>query len=570
MKKEFIDSIYEHNKTVEGREFLYHELSKKEKLQWQEIEKADIGNWTEIFSTRAKEHQKSVVIKEVDTQKSFSYKTLEENSEKIKNFILTHIDAYKIGLNYHNSFAFMATLIAINKSGRLAVLFNNREPKNRIKALAIHAKVQHVFGNTIEGLKHFDIDEILNEYQEEEPKYSILKTTLEHPAFVIFTSGTSGPSKPALFSHRRMVGAGVAWSLRTALSKEDNCYIPLPLYHGNALAVAFSAVVYAGATATLRSKFSVSSFWNDINTHQCSHMVYIGELWRYLINHKSSTNPNKFLKVIFGNGLNLELWNAVVDNYNIKHVVEHFGATEMPSGALTNWINVAGFCGYLPLNDPRLQEMVLVDDRFKVVKNNQNGEALFLVPTGKYRGYLDSTLDAPKLHKNLFTKNDVWWKSGDLLRVNEEGFYTFVERLGDTYRFKGENVACVDVEVAIREAQNFDEVVVYGIELPSIEGKIGMASLVSNSFKIQEANSLLKSLKNRLANHALPYILRLQTQKHTTTSTLKIQKSHLAKEGLNKALDVPHYFLINGAYRHLKKEDLDKLLNSKIILGAKS
>ena len=570
MKKEFIDSIYEHNKTVNGREFLYNELSKKEALCWHKIDKKQIDNWTKLFSQKANEHLNKIVIKEVETQKKFSYKELNEASEKIKNFILNHIDGYKIGLNYHNSFAFIATLIGINKSGRLAILFNNREPKKRVEHLAKNAKISSVFGNKIEGFKHFDIDTILDEYQIKEAQYTVLKTSLDDSAFVIFTSGTSGPSKPALFSHRRMVGAGIAWSLRTAMSSDDNCYIPLPLYHGNALAVAFSAVIYSGATAILRTKFSVSSFWRDINAHQCSHMVYIGELWRYLLNRKNDDNPNQYLKVIFGNGLNLELWNKVINKYDIKHVVEHFGATEMPSGALTNWMNVAGFCGYLPLNDPRLQEMVLVNEKFKSVEKEQKGEALFLVPTGEYRGYLDSTLDASKLYKNLFTQNDVWWKSGDLLRVNNKGFYTFIERLGDTYRFKGENVACVDVEVAIREAQSFEEVVVYGIELPSIEGKIGMASLVSNSFELEEANSLLRSLKKSIANHALPYILRVQTQKHATTSTLKIQKAHLAKEGLYYALELPHYFLIDGEYKRLQKENLNKILNSQIILGAKS
>ena len=570
MKKEFIKSIYEKNETIEGRESLYHKLSEVELECWQEIEKLHLKNWTTLFSKQVKKYAKNIVIREVETGRNFTYQELEEASDKIKNFILSNVKESKIGLNYHNSFAFIATLIGINKSGRLAILFNNREPENRIKTLANNAEVQYVFGNRIEGLKHFDIDKILNEYQEKATQYSILETTLENPAFVIFTSGTSGPSKPALFSHRRMVGAGVAWSLRTAMESSDNCYIPLPLYHGNALAVAFSSVIYSGATAVLRPKFSVGSFWKDINEYECSHMIYIGELWRYLINQKTTTNPNKFLKVIFGNGLNRALWNSVVERYEIEHVVEHFGATEMPSGALTNWMNVAGYCGYLPLNDARLQEMVLVDETFNPIEKNQNGEALFLVPTGEYRGYLDSTLDAPKLHKNLFTQNDVWWKSGDLLHVNEEGFYTFVERLGDTYRFKGENVACVDVEVAIREVQPFDEVVVYGIELPSIEGKIGMASVVTTSFTLKDANTLLKSLKNRLANHALPYILKVQAEKHTTTSTLKIQKAHLAKEGLNNALESPHYYLIDGKYKLLEQNDLEELLNSKIILGAKS
>jgi len=224
----------------------------------------------------------------------------------------------------------------------------------------------------------------------------------------------------------------------------------------------------------------------------------------------------------------------------------------------------------LPPSEPRLQEMVLVDETFKAVEVNQNGEALFLVPNGHYKGYLNPKLDETKIYKNLFVKNDVWWKSGDLLQVNENGFYTFIERLGDTYRFKGENVACVDVEEAIRESGSFEEVVVYGIEFPSIDGKIGMASLVLNSnFSLQDANILLEKLQQKLANHAFPYILRIQKEKHQTTSTLKIQKAHLAKNATDDFSRFLHYILLNGSYLELDDLIIDRLLKSEIILGGK-
>lgn len=569
MNSELLQKIRSHHQTTEGREKLFYELGDIESDIWAEIESQKITNWATRFSRIAAEGQKKSVITEVDTGETYSYGELESASEKIKNFILATTDDHHIGLHYPNSFAFMAALIGINKAGRIAILFNNREPQERLVRLAETTSVRRVLGVPIGELEHYAIEKIIESEQSYQPRYGAHPTTLDDPAFVIFTSGTSGPSKPALFSHRRMIGAGVAWGLRTGMESSDSCYIALPLYHGNGLAVAFSAVLLSGATAVVRRKFSVTHFWEDINRYGCSHMVYIGELWRYLVSaDKDGANLNRSLKVIFGNGLNRSLWEEVVRRYGIEHVVEHFGATEMPAGALTNWFDILGYCGYLPPDDPKAQEMVLVDEALK--PNPHRGEALFVVPSGKYRGYMDERLDERKLIRNLFEEGDLWWRSGDLLERNAQGFFTFIERLGDTYRFKGENVACVDVEEAIRSAGRFDEVAVYGIALPSIDGKIGMASLVSSEpFGAEEANNLYEKLKDRVAPYALPYLLRVQKEKHPTTSTLKIQKAHLAKEGIERLLEMPHYLLLDDGYHPLDEDNYQDIIDGNTVLGIK-
>ncbi|MDD3592669.1 MAG: AMP-binding protein [Sulfurovum sp.] len=569
MNSELLQKIRSHHHTTEGREKLFYELADIESDIWAEIESRKITNWATHFSQIAAKAQKNTVIMEVERAASYSYKELEEASEKIKNFILATTDDHHIGLHYPNSFAFMAALIGINKAGRIAILFNHREPQERLAGLAETTSVKRVLGDPIGELEYHAIEKIIESEQKDGTKYGVHETTLEDPAFVIFTSGTSGPSKPALFSHRRMIGAGVAWGLRTGMESSDNCYISLPLYHGNGLAVAFSAVIFSGATAVLRPKFSVTHFWEDINGYGCSHMVYIGELWRYLVSaDKGGENPNRSLKVIFGNGLNKSLWEEVIQRYGIAHVVEHFGATEMPAGALTNWFDIPGYCGYLPPDDPKAQEMVLVDEAMH--PDRERGEALFVVPSGKYRGYMDERLDEKKLVRNLFKEGDLWWRSGDLLERNAQGFFTFVERLGDTYRFKGENVACVDVEEAIRSAGRFDEVVVYGIALPSIEGKIGMASMVSSEpFGAEDANTLYEKLKEKVAPYALPYLLRVQREKHRTTSTLKIQKAHLAKEGIERFQETPHYILLDDGYHPLDEHNYQGIMEGRIVLGTK-
>ncbi len=545
--------------------YRYIALAKREQNIWENIEKNLTSNWTQIWREKAEKYADNVVITEVATTNSFTYRELDEASENIANFIRAHIKEKRIGLYHDNAFDFLAALIGINKTGRLAVLFNTREPLGRIVELAKCAEVSVVFGNPIADLAHHDIPTLINtptqapipQGQASALMIADLPTTLDDAAFVIFTSGTSGPSKPALFSHRRMIGAGVAWSLRTFIVEEHSCYITLPLYHGNALAVAFSAVVMAGATAVLRPKFSVTQFFDDINTYHCSHMVYIGELWRYLLSTYHD-NPNHSLHTIFGNGLTKALWQKVTKRYAITHVVEHFGATEMPASALTNWFDKEGYCGYIPPSHPDALDVIMIDEEGI---ESQEGEAIFRVPKNSYRGYLDPALDAPKV---LERDGNLWWRSGDILRRNEEGFFTFVDRVGDSYRFKGENVASTDVESVLMKSGYCKEAVVYGVKFPHIDGKIGMASLVLKK-PIDEGFS--DFVQRELASYALPYFLRIRDTLHTTTSTLKIQKSHLAKEQIEGYHDKKHFVFYQGTYHQIDDKIYQALKSGEIILG---
>ena len=540
----------------------YHDMSQKEQKIWGNIEGNLTTNWTEIWQEKAKQYADNIVVTEVTTTNSFTYKELDNASENIANYIRAHIKDKRIGLYHDNAFDFLATLIGINKTGRLAVLFNTREPMARVVDMANRAEVKVVFGNPIKGLSYHDIPTLINT-PTQAPLYTAdLPTTLEDPAFVIFTSGTSGPSKPALFSHRRMIGAGVAWSLRTFMTQEDNCYITLPLYHGNALAVAFSAVVTAGATAVLRPKFSVTHFFEDINKYKCSHMVYIGELWRYLL-QTYHDNPNSSLRTIFGNGLTKELWNEVVSRYKIEHIVEHFGATEMPASALTNWMNEAGYCGYIPPSHPEYNDVIMIDEEGSEVAVGESGEAIFRVPKNSYSGYLDPALDSPK---TLERDGNLWWRSGDLLKRNAKGFFTFVDRVGDSYRFKGENVASLDVEAVLMKSGYCDEAVVYGIAFPHIDGKIGMASLV---LKKPLDKGFYLFIKEHLGSYALPYFLRISENLHKTTSTLKIQKKLLALEGAKGYHDKSHFVLFEEKYHTIDDTIFKRLQNGEIILGKK-
>jgi len=542
----------------------YRALAAEEARIWDGITRNYTSNWTEIFREKEKRYADNIVIRETQSGDAFTYRQLDRASDAVADYIRAHVPDRRIGLLFQNSFHFLAALIGINKTGRMAILFNTNEPMPRLQEMARSSEVSVVFGNPIEGLRHCDIAHAIATPTQAAIHTADHPSTLEDPAFVIFTSGTSGPSKPALFSHRRMIGAGIAWSLRTFMTQEHNCYITLPLYHGNALAVAFSAVITAGATATVRPKFSVTHFFDEINRFGCTHMVYIGELWHYLL-ERHEGNPNQTLHTIFGNGLHRSLWIEATKRYNIQHVVEHFGATEMPASALTNWMDVPGYCGYIPPNHPDSDDIKLIDEAGNEVETDIPGEAIFRVPGNRYRGYLDPTLDAPKL---LERDGLIWWRSGDLLRRNEEGFFTFVDRVGDSYRFKGENIASLDVEKVLLESGLVEEAVVYGITLPGVEGKIGMASILPKATPNGDhLGELLDYLKAHLAPYALPWFLRLQATPHSTTSTLKIQKKRLSEEGIKHFDESPHFMLHQGAYRPIDKTLFEKIMHQSITVG---
>ncbi len=550
--------------TYEAR---YTRLAEEEARIWEKTEGNYTANWTEFFEEKAAQYGENILIRETETGDAFTYRDLSVASDAVADYIRAHIPDRQIGLYYKNSFLFLAALIGINKTGRLAVLFNTNEPPARVAEMAKRSDVSTVLGNAVENCTRYDIQTLINTPTQAPVHIADYRTTLEDPAFVIFTSGTSGPSKPALFSHRRMIGAGVAWSLRTFMKEEHNCYITLPLYHGNALAVAFSAVVVSGATATVRPKFSVTHFFEDIERFGCTHMVYIGELWRYLLDRHPEKRATS-LHTIFGNGLHEALWKEVVSRYNISHVVEHFGATEMPASALTNWMDVPGYCGYIPPEHPDNADILLIDDAGHPVAPDIPGEAIFRVPNNRYRGYLDPALDAAKI---VMRDGMQWWRSGDLLKRNETGFFTFVDRVGDSYRFKGENIASLDIENVLMQSGLLEEAVVYGIRFPGIEGKIGMASVVPKTPLDDAAlDQLLTHLKKHLAAYALPWFLRIQHEKHPTTSTLKIQKKALSEAGISRYATSPHYLLHEGHYHLIDNLLYRRLMQGEIVPGRKS
>ncbi|MGE0430875.1 MAG: AMP-binding protein [Planctomycetota bacterium] len=529
--------------------------------RWNELSTAT--SWLDVWDARVDARGGATVAMEAGTGASWTYEALDAIADHVAAWVHGTGDRM-IALNSDNSLAFLAGAIGILKAGACGVLINTREPAERAAELARRAGCRHVLGTTgLPGLQHQRLDQVCQPSASIAPREWRAHVTLDDAAFIIFTSGTSGRSKAARFSHRRLAGAGIAWGHRTGMTPTDRCYIPLPMFHGNGLAVAFASCVEVGAVAVLRQRFSASRFLDDVRAHRCTAVVYIGELWRYLSRQpQRDDDHDNPLRIAFGNGLGADLWQPTVQRFGLAHIVEHWGATELPAGALLNWTDRPGFCGFVPRDHADAAGILIVDDAFRPVPPGTPGELLLRCPA-PYRGYLDADDNPPKVRTDVLEPGDHWWRSGDCLTWHADGFFTFVDRLGDSFRWKGENVSSLEVEEALHATGLVSEAVVYGVTLPHHDGKAGMASLVPlvdrNDF---DAAALLERLRGRLAPYAIPRMLRLQSEPHATTSTLKIQKQALAARGVDGA----DYLLIGDRYEPMSARLLAELQRGALTL----
>lgn len=386
------------------------------------------------------------------------------------------------------------------------------------------------------------------------------KITQDDSMFYIYTSGTTGRSKAARFSHKRVYGAGVTWSHHMDLTERDRYYITLPLFHGNGGVVALAAVFHVGCTAIIREKFSASRFMADVRRYQCTATIYIGEIWRYICNQpRRSTDRDNTLRVIAGNGLNAAVWKEVQERFGVQKIVEHYGQTEMISAhPMINCYGRPGSCGFVPPSVWNRRQhpecLVKYDVENDVVMRDKDGFCIRCGPDevgeslvdihstcGEYRGYTRPEENERKIYRNVFKKGDAYFHSGDLLRYDKEGFFYFVDRIGDTFRWKGENVSTSEVSEVVAQVDDILEANVYGVSVPGYDGRAGMASIVVREGDEGQITTHLDDVIQRVYEHtrkhlpsyALPLFLRVRTQRNVTTATFKFQKYQYQQDGID-------------------------------------
>ncbi len=359
------------------------------------------------------------------------------------------------------------------------------------------------------------------------------------PCFFIFTSGTTGLPKASRMTHYRwlrgMAGLG---QMGLRLKPDDVLYCCLPLYHNNALTVSWGAVLGAGACLALGRKFSASRFWSEIRRLDATAFCYIGELCRYLLNQPAHAGDRDHrVHSIIGNGLRPELWDRFQSRFGIRNVSEFYGASES-NLAFVNGFNLQRTAGFCPMPfavvafDNEAEQPQRQGDGF--LRKVAAGETGLLITEVSERtpfdGYTDPKASEAKLLRDVFCKGDCWFNTGDLVR--DQGFrhIQFVDRVGDTFRWKGENVATTEVEAALSSFEGVEQAVVYGVAVPGTDGRAGMAALTLEG--PLDGAALAQHLSARLPPYAIPLFLRLRADQ-TTTATFKYRKVELKREGFD-------------------------------------
>jgi len=375
--------------------------------------------------------------------------------------------------------------------------------------------------------------------------------TIEDPALYIYTSGTTGLPKAASISHGRLMQWSHWFAGMMDTRPSDRMYSCLPMYHSVGGVQAPGAVLVAGGSVVLAKKFSASRFWNDIVRWDCTIFQYIGELCRYLLHTEPSPAERKHqLRMVCGNGLRGDIWDDFKDRFRIPRILEFYASTE-GNVSLFNVEGEPGAVGRIPPYLAHRFPAALV--KFDVAANeplrdehgfcvraaaNEVGEALGKLQAdpanigSRFEGYTSKEATEKKILRNVFQPGDAWFRTGDLMRKDERGFFYFVDRIGDTFRWKGENVASSEVSMALCEFPGVTEANVYGVAIPGTDGRAGMATLVADP--LPDLKALRVHLSNRLPSYACPLFIRLRAALDVT-ATFKHTKTRLVEEGYNPA-----------------------------------
>jgi fatty-acyl-CoA synthase len=516
--------------------------------------KTSIGK---VFQERAARYGDKVFIKFGDEQ--LTYRECNETVNRYAAVLATrgvgHGDV--VGVMLRNSPQSVLIMLAVVKCGAVAGMLNYHQRGDVLKhslgllsARAVVAETDFIepiteSGADTDGL--MTVDE-LRQLAVTAPTTNPAATAAvlaKDKAFYIFTSGTTGMPKASVMTHYRWLRALAGFGgLGMRLTSNDTLYCCLPLYHNNALTVAVSAVLNSGATLALGKSFSASRFWDEIIRYDATAFVYIGEICAYLLNQPPKpTDRQHHVRVIAGNGLRPAIWDEFTTRFGIERVCEFYAASE-GNTAFLNVFNLDKTTGICPspvafveydgeTGDP------LRDDAGHVRKVRTGQPGLLLSKVSSFQpfdGYTDPKASEKKLVRNAFKDGDVWFNTGDLMRSQGFGHAAFTDRLGDTFRWKGENVATTEVEAAVSTDPQVEECTVFGVEVPGAGGRAGMVAIQLKEGEEFDGKALATAAYEHLPGYAVPLFARV-VESLAHTSTFKSQKVDLRKQGYGGAPD---------------------------------
>ena len=510
---------------------------------------------------------------------SYSYRALNEWANQIAHYYLS-LGAKKgdvIAVMVENRPELIATIVALAKIGVTIALVNTSQVGkvlahsinlvNPIAVIAgeeVRAAIDEIRQdlNVAQDRFHWFADqetrkhagtapkEYVNLAQQIDqfPKFNPSTTrtvTGKDGLFYIYTSGSTGLPKAVIFTHSRWTLAYGTYGHILNLGKDDVMYVTLPLYHATGVVVCWCGVIAGSATLAVRRKYSTSAFWKDVQKFNASAIGYVGELCRYLIDAPTTEldRAHRVTKMI-GNGMRPNIWGKFKERFGVQEVLELYASSEGNVG-FSNIFNFDNTVGFSPtpyaIVEFDKEKNELVRDKKGHCKKVKTGEVGLLIgkitSRSPFDGYTDPEKNKSVILKDVFTKGDSYFNTGDLVRDIGFRHAQFVDRLGDTFRWKGENVSTTEVENMVCEYHKIAEAVVYGVEIPNTNGRAGMAAItLVDGEELNEADlsAMVNVFKKCLPSYAIPVFLRVQA-KVETTGTFKYQKNKLKEDAFNPA-----------------------------------
>jgi len=503
---------------------------------------------------------------------SYTYREFNERCNQIAHYLVEHgIESGDVvALYMENRPEYLLYLTAISKTGATAALVNNSQthkvllhsinlvsPKAIISGEEVIQNICDVKSEITTQLPLYIVPDADSDWAKNNNDHSFVdihEETLngprqnlarsqdikaESPALYVYTSGTTGLPKASIQSHNKIVRTSVALGMVTSGIKEtDTLYCCLPFYHATAFYMCWSTAVANGATTAIRRKFSASNFWSDIHRFDATVFIYIGELCRYLLNQEPTEQENNHnIRMVIGNGLRPELWDEFQQRFRVDRINEFYGSSEGNVSCLNlfNQKQTMGFC-VGPHAIVKLDidtEEPLRDSNGYLIKTALGEPGLLLgkiTALAAFEGYTDKEKNASKIITDAFHKGDKWFNTGDIVKNLGFRHLQFVDRSGDTFRWKGENVSTGEVEMIANLFPGIAECVAYGVEIPNTNGRAGMVAVIPKDSGAElDTDAFYAFLKSELPSYAVPIFIRTLSSVDAT-GTFKYQRSRLKQQ----------------------------------------
>lgn len=450
--------------------------------------------------------------------------------------------------------------------------------KDEVKA---KLKVFAAFGE-VEGYQSFDLA-ISNQVPNRPEKSIRANIKASQQCMKMFTSGTTGMPKAAKVTHVRAQNYMRGFAAGANTGPKDRVLLVLPMYHATGGLCGVGAAISTGGAVIVRPKFSASNFWDEAVKYKATVFMYVGELCRFLLSSPSHPKEQAHnIRWMIGNGLRPEVWPGFVGRFNVPHVIEFYGATEGnvslinidgPVGAVgrvPNYLKFKFNCNIIKYDVETNTNLRGSDGYCIQTDDDEVGELVGEIrnddPRFRFEGYETKEATQKKILRNVFKKDDAWFRTGDLLKRDDLGYYYFVDRVGDTYRWKAENVATGEVAASLSKFTGITQANVYGVDVPGYDGRAGMGAIVAED--APDMKALKAHLEASLPHYARPVFLRL-SKESDTTSTFKFKKTNLVKAGFDPAnISEPIYFAnpASGNYEKVTPAIFKKICSGEVRL----